>query len=75
MHNFMHIYVSYAMLNNIFAHLNRLSHNIARGYQLIPFKGKHHSTARRYIYQKFTNIIADVQELIFKCRFMEKCFV
>jgi hypothetical protein len=35
MHILVHIFVSYAMLNNIFAHLNRISRNIARGYQLV----------------------------------------
>jgi hypothetical protein len=35
MHVLVHIYASYAMLNNIFAHLNRISYNTARGYQLV----------------------------------------
>ncbi len=35
MHILVHIYVSYAMLNNIFAHLDRISHSSARGYQLV----------------------------------------
>jgi hypothetical protein len=34
MHILVYIYVSYAMLNNIFAHLSRIFRNIARGYQL-----------------------------------------
>jgi hypothetical protein len=27
-----HIYMSYAMLNNIFTHLHKISHNITWGY-------------------------------------------
>jgi hypothetical protein len=30
-----HIFVSYAMLNNIFAHLDRISYSTTRGYQLV----------------------------------------
>jgi hypothetical protein len=30
-----HIYVSYAILNNFFAQLNRISCRTARGYQLV----------------------------------------
>jgi hypothetical protein len=30
-----YIYVSYDMLNNIFAHLGRISRSIARSYQLV----------------------------------------
>jgi hypothetical protein len=36
MHILMHIYVSYAMLNNIFAHLFRISRNTTHSYQLVP---------------------------------------
>jgi hypothetical protein len=32
-----HIYVSYAMLNNIFAHLSRISCSTTRGYQLVIY--------------------------------------
>jgi hypothetical protein len=35
MHILVHIYVSYAMLNNSFAHLGKISHNIILDYQLI----------------------------------------
>jgi hypothetical protein len=35
MHILVHIYVSYAMLNNIFTHLNRISHNTVRDYKLV----------------------------------------
>jgi hypothetical protein len=35
MHILVYIYVSYAMLNNIFTHFGRISYNTARGYQLI----------------------------------------
>jgi hypothetical protein len=35
-----YIYVSYAMLNNIFAHLDRISHSTAEGYQLVIVKFK-----------------------------------
>jgi hypothetical protein len=35
MHILVHIYVSYAMLNNIFIYLDRISSSITRGYQLV----------------------------------------
>jgi hypothetical protein len=35
MHILVHIYVSYAMLNNIFAHLNKISHSTTRGYKVL----------------------------------------
>jgi hypothetical protein len=35
MHILVHIYVSYAMLNNSFAHLDKISRSIMRDYQLV----------------------------------------
>jgi hypothetical protein len=35
MHILVHIYMSYAMLNNISTHLNQISRNIVQCYQLV----------------------------------------
>jgi hypothetical protein len=35
MHILVYIYVSYTILNNIFIHLDRISHDIAQGYKLV----------------------------------------
>jgi hypothetical protein len=35
MHILVHIYVSYTILNNFIAHLDRISHNIASDYKLV----------------------------------------
>jgi hypothetical protein len=48
MHILVHIYVLYAMLNNSFIHLGKISRSIVRGYQLVTYN----STGKRALPQQ-----------------------
>jgi hypothetical protein len=55
----LHIYVSYAILNNIFYILDRISYNAVQSYQLVRIVSLLHVNIRAYslIYDRNTSLV------------------
>jgi hypothetical protein len=55
----LHIYVSYAILNNIYLYLDRISYNTVQSYQLVRIESVLHVDIRTYslIYDRNTSLV------------------